>query len=272
MSLKSKIKNWDISSNKDLDHVIEMMLSNIGSTDSELRDSIIYNKFGTLITTDSLNRSTMEHILNVCLENLFYNIEEPESDSVFTRSFSALVIALILQKDRKNLLLSDDLLNKAFECSIHYLELEKDIRGFVKDKGWAHSIAHGADLLTEAVKHPKFDQDLHFDCLNVVKLCLLNKGNTMNAPYIDDEEERLIFVLEALTDNGVSDDEIIKLIYNISDELNDLLSDEDYSLNFFYKRSIILKFFHTYFFRLSFNEDCKNIRKTIYHVLKKWHH
>lgn len=198
MKLKSELTNFETTlQSSNLDILIERMLDNIGSTDSELRDTLIYSSFGKLIFENHLTINQMIHILEVCLRNLFIDIGQKESDSVFTRSYSSLVIVLVLKKDREKRFLSDDILKQTIADSIKYLKLEMDIRGYVVGKGWAHSIAHGADLLTESISHPNFNINLSSECLETVGQCLF-KDSTIQSPYVDEEEERLIFAVEAL--------------------------------------------------------------------------
>lgn len=271
MTLKSELKNLNETlQHGNLDNLIENMLENIGSTDPELRDTLIYNSFGKLIIEDYLSIKQMNYILDVCLRNLYLNIGHNEDDTVFSRSFSALVIVLILKKDKEKRFLSDDKLEQVIVKSIGYLKHEEDIRGNVAGKGWAHSIAHGADLLTEAINHPYFNMTLSSECLETVKLCLF-KNSTTESPYIDDEEERLVCAVEALQEKGVSDGEIGKWVSSISDELNELLDKEGYSLNFFWKRSNVINFLRGYYFRLLYKNEGLKLRESIVTILEQWH-
>ncbi|MFC5466029.1 DUF2785 domain-containing protein [Lederbergia graminis] len=271
--LKSELKAIDYNAvgkhnvNNDL---IERMLDHIGSTDPELRDTLIFNTLGKLIIEDYLTDNQMEHIIEVCRKNLFLGIEEKESDFVFTRSFSSLVIALILEKDRQSPFLPRDITIKVIEESMEYLNLEKDIRGYVEGKGWAHSIAHGADLLAAAVRHPSFNNDLFVDCLAAVKQCLF-KETTTNTPYVDDEEERLLFVLEALIDKGLPISELENWIVDVSDTLEELKRNEGYSLNFFWKKSNMITFLRGLYFRLMYRGEFPELRTSIADFLKQWH-
>ncbi len=273
MMLKLELKAIDFDTvlkHEDLNNLIERMLNNIGSTDPELRDTLIFNTFGKLIIEEYLTDYQMKHIIEVCRKNLFLGIEEMESDLVFTRSFSALVIGLILQKDRQRKFLPEEIVLKTIEESIKYLKLEKDVRGYVEGKGWAHSIAHGADLLAETVRHPSFNNDLSIKCLEAVKLCLFKETAT-KAPFVDDEEERLIFVLEALIGKGITHNELEKWIIEVSDNLQDLKRKEGYSLNFFWKKSNVITFLRGLYFRLLHKEAYSELRNSIADILQQWH-
>ena len=81
------------------------------------------------------------------LANLDIGIGEVESDSVFLRSFSALFLAEIIHNDNKTPLLKEPLIQTILEKGLWYLGSEQDLRGYVEGKGWAHALAHTADLL-----------------------------------------------------------------------------------------------------------------------------
>lgn len=150
------------------------------------------------------------------------------------------------------------------------MKLEKDIRGYVEGKGWAHSIAHGADLLTEAIRHPYYKFVLTSECLETIKICLFKEGST-ELPYVDDEEERLIFAVEALMEKGLTDSDIKVWIVAISNELKEMLESEGYSLNFFWKKSNVVNFLRAFYFRLLYKNDYLKLRENIVIVLEQWH-
>ncbi|WP_440896906.1 DUF2785 domain-containing protein [Amphibacillus sp. Q70] len=271
MTLKLELQNLDavLQENK-LDSLIDRMLANIGSNDPELRDTLIFNTFGKLILEDDLTTKQLDYILEVCLNKLFLDIGQKEDDSVFARSFSALVIGLILEKDRQSQFLSEDHLLPAIEASIEYLKREKDVRGYVDNKGWAHSVAHGADLIATAIRHPKFKRDLSSECLEVIKQCLF-KDSINQIPYVDDEDERLMFAVEALIDQGLTEDDIEVWLLTISNELKQLLENEGYSLNFFWKKTNVANFLRSFYFRLRYKNECLQLQELIADILQQWH-
>lgn len=273
MTLKSELQELTdniILEQIDLNDLIEKMLSNIGSTDPELRDKLIFNTFCTLIEKDYLNKNQMEHIIEVCLNNLFLGIDRIESDLVFTRSFSSLTIGLLLQKDRKQSFLKEEVVLNIINKSTQYLNLEKDIRGYVETKGWAHSIAHGADLLVEAVKHPLFNNNLSSVYLETIKECLFKKSTT-NTPFVDGEEERLVFVVEALIEKGLTTNEINNWVSEITDTLTNLKNEEGYSLNYFWKRSNVINFLRGVYFQQLYKNTHLTLRSKITDSLEQLH-
>jgi isoleucyl-tRNA synthetase len=172
----------------------------------------------------------------------------------------------ILDKDKDVRFLSNDIVSRAVERSNSYLRLEKDTRGYVEGKGWAHSIAHGADLLVSAINHPKYNTEQSKEFLDTVHNCLF-KG----AVYIDDEDERLICVIESLIDKDLEEKELEKWILNVFNQLETVLEKGSYSLNFFRVKTNIMNFVKTLYFRLGYKNIGYNARKYIKENLKIWH-
>jgi len=73
---------------------------------------------------------------------------------VFTRSFAVLIIAALVEVDSKRRILPEPLVREAANSVMDYAKRERDHRGYVDDKGWAHSVAHTADALDSCAQHP----------------------------------------------------------------------------------------------------------------------
>ncbi len=149
--------NYTFPENVDSFGLALALLSNFASTDEELRDELSYMLLARgIIDKSLLIPEQLENLLLVTLDNnhLFYHIGDAGTDTVFMRSFSNLIIAAILYTDAKRPTLSPDLIARARDALLHYARLERDWRGYVEGKGWAHAMAHLADALDECVQHP----------------------------------------------------------------------------------------------------------------------
>ncbi|MGN7477472.1 DUF2785 domain-containing protein [Solibacillus silvestris] len=189
------------------DSLLTFMLEHIGSTDTYIRDTLIYGGFCELILNDHLSNTQLIKIAETCSddEHLFFDIHEQQGDAVLTRSFSALAIQLVLYKDCSKPFLKEDLASHVLTKSIQYLKFEHDYRGYIENKGWAHSVAHGSDLLARAVSHPLFSNIATTDdILTILKKCLCT-----DYAYIDEEDERMMPVIDALFDRGLTEDGLI---------------------------------------------------------------
>ncbi len=203
-----KENNFKPFENTDIDDLTLFMLREIGNLDPYLRDTLINDVFSMFIENGVYQDRKLEEILNVLLdqEHLFFNIGHEDDSSVFKRSFSMLIIAEILRVNTKNNFLSQEVLKIVQQDFISYYNMERDLRGYVKDAGWAHSVAHAADCLKMIVHSPYVEKDFVNSALKGIttKFCI------HNYVYINEEDERTVSAVVAMYQNGhVSDQELI---------------------------------------------------------------
>ena len=188
--LEIKNNSYTIPSNIDFNYLVNLMIKNIGHIDPVVRDDLIYSILSYLIVrTDKLNNK-LSDILEICLDDdhLFYKIGEVGTDSIFTRSFSMLLLATIIYNHRKNNIFSHDEVVRAYGKVKEYFKAEKDLRGFVEKKGWAHAVAHSADTLDEFALCSEIDVNDLKDLLQIFKDKICEGEYT----YINEEDERLV--------------------------------------------------------------------------------
>lgn len=134
----------------DVPAITEAMLTHIGNTDVDLREDLIYitlaRWMGKALGVDEM-RTILARLLDD--EHLFYRIGEPEGDAVFTRTFTLLAIVLVIYRHREEPFLEKGEVLGTLERVMEYARREVDLRGYTGEKGWAHSVAHLADLLDE---------------------------------------------------------------------------------------------------------------------------
>lgn len=191
------------------ERVLQSMLHHIGSTDAELRDQLIYTLFYRFIIEDEqLTDEQLTDMFQTTLKyHLFHGIGETASDTVFTRAFSTLLVALIVYQDRQRGFLSETDLDMLKAKLLAYLDCEIDTRGYVPGKGWAHSIAHVADAFDELVLHPHLDETEFSEMLEALWDKVL-----IPSIYVHDEDERLLNPIFALLGRGMDEHEIIVLL------------------------------------------------------------
>jgi len=144
--------DYAIPAGIDLDGLIADMLSFVGAVDSDLREGI-YSTFDGLNDNEAFSHEQKRHILMTALDkqHLFKGIDKSGTDDVFTRAFSALVVCVVLFTYEDDPYLTDAEIADVKNTILRYMDEEKDYRGYVADKGWAHAIAHGADMLMNIV-------------------------------------------------------------------------------------------------------------------------
>jgi len=216
--------DFTIQDDTDVDSVIDDMLRFIGHTDGELRDKLIYTTFMQWGEYKGLiSAEKMRQILDICLSetHLFFGVGEKDTDSVFTRSFSSLVISIAFCMHHETPFLTVDDVQVIKEAILRYISQEKDYRGYVDGKGWAHSIAHIADALVNIAgcdvdsKHC-IGREGVYEILQAVKALVCNKEYI----YTSEEDERLVTPFMVATDLKIfTTDELIDWIdsFNMAD-------------------------------------------------------
>lgn len=172
---------------------IEPMLKYIGNEDAQLRDELIYETFSVWICEKAYVKDDgLRKLLDILLDkdHLLYHIGNDGDSTVFTRSFSALAIVLIMMEHRKRSILNANQFEHAKNTIISYHLKENDFRGFVHESGWAHAAAHGADMLKELVQCKECDQAVLLKILDCMKRIFRN-GRYM---LCHEEDERLTSV------------------------------------------------------------------------------
>lgn len=173
------------------------MLPHLGSPDAELRDDLLYSTLATWILADKFEDDDLKTVLRQLLteEHLFYKLGELDTDSVFMRSFSVLLLPLILSCHRKRPFLMPYELRELKVKLLDYLEREQDLRGFILDedeagepKGWAHAIAHTADALDELVQCKDMGSEELLEILDAIRQRIAEP----KVVFTHSEDERLV--------------------------------------------------------------------------------
>lgn len=171
------------------------LLHNFASTDEELRDILSYPIMAQVIMGEqNQERFTSEHLEDLLLtsidkDHLFHHIGEVGSDSVFMRAFSSLMMPLLLIADAQKPRVSEDVTRRVFTALLTYAREERDWRGYVKGKGWAHAAAHLSDALDDCAKNRYMTAT---DCEAI--LTTLTYLAQLPEPLCHEEDDRLAFV------------------------------------------------------------------------------
>lgn len=126
--------------------------------------------------------------------HLFYRIGSEGDQSVLTRAFSVLPVALIVQRDRNNPFLTPDEFQHLKHSLLRYYQEEKDLRGYLAVEGWAHAAAHGADALEELIRCRESDNVLQREVLEAVKGMLHNGVRIFD----EEEDERMASIVDTM--------------------------------------------------------------------------
>jgi hypothetical protein len=127
----------------------------LGDPDPYLRDEIA---LGTLVSWvfDGVYDDLLEGLGDGMVAGLAVGLGEQHTDTVFRRSFSALVLAACVERSNGGHAVPDEALLRWGDRLAGWFVREQDLRGFVPGKGWAHAVAHGADALGALAQSPSF--------------------------------------------------------------------------------------------------------------------
>ena len=143
----------EVPSDRPLDDLTAELTRMLGSADPAQRDGTAYPTLATWI-----DRGVYDDLLNGLGDGMAAGLRvglgERGTDTVFRRSFSALVLAECIARDNSRPLLPGGKILDWGDRIAAWMLRERDLRGFVPGKGWAHAIAHGADALGTLAESP----------------------------------------------------------------------------------------------------------------------
>lgn len=207
-SINNNEKTWE---DVDQEVVLDAMILHIGSPNSDLRE-MVYRSFYMSIIHDQLDYETVKKLLDYSLKHLlFKGIGESGTDSVFTRAFTTILIAVIIHKDIEVDFLPKEKLTEVKNNIKKYIELEQDVRGYLPEKGWAHSIAHVADTCDELIKSGKIAEVEYFSIIEL----LLKKYCTTPTGFLHGEDERVVIAVLAMLKKEVGLEELKQFVEDI---------------------------------------------------------
>jgi Protein of unknown function (DUF2785) len=126
----------------------------LGSRDPELRDDLAYSITTIWIKHQKISTDELYSLLDDWQANLRTGIGETGSDGILKRSFSALSLVALAERDLKMPFLGEERYRTFLANALAYLRDERDLRGFDPTLGWIHATAHTADLLAALAANP----------------------------------------------------------------------------------------------------------------------
>ena len=183
------------------------LLSFLGSTDPELRDDLAYTILVEWVERDLYTPDDLRQMIAGLSANLEIGIGEIGTDSVFLRAFSILALALIVYYDNKKSFLNPEEIEAILDQGLQYLAAEKDPRGYVSVKGWAHALAHTADLLLVLAENKNTSATEHIRILYETAQKLTNSTKWV---YVHGEDDRLSAAVLTVFQRGLLDPPVVE--------------------------------------------------------------
>lgn len=140
-----------VPSERPLAELTAELTAMLGDTDPHRRDRIAYDVLARWVS-DGVYDELLQGLGDGMAAGLSVGLGETGTDTVFRRSFSALVLAGCVRRDNEAHVVPPDSVLAWGDRVASWLVRERDLRGFVPGKGWAHAVAHGADALAELAR------------------------------------------------------------------------------------------------------------------------
>lgn len=185
----SNLTNSAGISNEDLKLAVEQLANPL----PEYRDAGAFLFLSDAIQNDLLLEEQLIWLTDSLSsdEQLFSHILEPENDAIYRRSFSMLILSLLLftQRTRTKFMTLKQLDHVINQVAI-YVMLERDTRGYIGTNGWAHAFTHVGNALAEILMMPQL---MRADKLFLLASMLAGYREPKK-PLVMGETERLVEV------------------------------------------------------------------------------
>ncbi|MDO9377837.1 MAG: DUF2785 domain-containing protein [Nocardioidaceae bacterium] len=181
-----------------LDESTMELVEMLGSPSPRLRDDLAYPLLATWIAAGEY-----DHVLtglgNGIAPGLRTGLGSDGDVSVLRRSFSALLLSEIVTRDNNETLVPPDTVMAWGDLTTSWYVRERDLRGWVPGQGWAHAVAHGADLIGT------FARSRHFGRLELTVLLDVTADRLLlptDYAWRHGEEDRLAYSTMAILQRG----------------------------------------------------------------------
>lgn len=159
-----------------------------GSPDPELRDDLAYSILVRWIYRPNiLEPSDLTALTDEWRANLKIGIGESGTNSVLRRSFSALSLSSIAEREAKIPFLGEARYHQLLADSVTYLQSERDLRGYDAKLGWIHANAHTADLLQALANSPLLNREEQNSMMSAIAARLSSAPEV----YTQGEQDRM---------------------------------------------------------------------------------
>lgn len=219
--------DYQIPEDYSIEELTPQLLQNLGSTDSDIREGTLEILYSWIVA-GHYSPEKMREMGEKFVENLHHGLGLQNDDSVFLRAFSVLELGGIVDYDEscannltegKDPFLSREIIMDWYSHVKDYMLQERDIRGFVTHKGWAHSVAHASDMMRNFARSRFFGKKELMDLLQTLTQRVNMPSDSV---FLHKEEIRLsVAAYTVLLRKDLSWEDIKKWLHSLIEPFKD---------------------------------------------------
>lgn len=196
----------EVPADRSLDELTVDLVEMLGHPNPRLREDIAYPLLTTWIGR-GLYDDLLSGLGDGIVPGLRYGLGHDGDVSVIRRSYSALMLAEIIGRDNDaQLMTASSVLDWGDRATSWYVR-EQDHRGWIPEEGWAHAIAHGADLLAALARSRHFGRLELTVLLDVIADRVLTPTSYI---WRHGEDDRLAYAVMTLLHRNALDPGIVE--------------------------------------------------------------
>ncbi|MGI8676450.1 MAG: DUF2785 domain-containing protein [Nocardioidaceae bacterium] len=189
----------EVPPDRPLDDLTAELVTMLGDPSPRRRDDLAFPVLATWISNGVYDR-LLVGLGDGITVGLRHGIGADGDDTVLRRSFSALVLTEAIGRDNEVHLLDEDVVLRWGDRATSWLLRERDLRGWIPQHGWAHAVAHGADLLGQLAR------SRHLGALELTVLLDVVADRLLQpTPYVwrHGEDDRLAYAVMSILHRDV---------------------------------------------------------------------
>jgi hypothetical protein len=176
------------------------LLPLLGSPDAHLRDELALELLWGWILSGMYSAVELQQIARQLRSNLREGVGQDGDDSVYLRSFSVLLLSVIVRADNKENVLPADEVKQTLQAVLDYFGAELDWRGREPECGWIHAVAHAADCFLALAGSRHLQAEDLLQMLQVMQARLLRPSSHV---LLAEEDERLARAVRGIVARGL---------------------------------------------------------------------
>jgi hypothetical protein len=207
---------YQVPDGRSLHELTTELTTMLGDPDPEARDGVAFPVLATWVS-EGVYDDLLLGLGDGMAAGLATGLGESGTDTVFRRTFSALVLGCVIERDTEERLVPGEQVLRWGDRIVSWYLREQDLRGFVPDRGWAHAVAHGADAIGALAASPH----LTASELSVLLDVIADRALSASQPLLCGEPDRMASaVLEIFRRNLVPVSEVEPWLARLEEQAN----------------------------------------------------